>query len=74
MNLQVCVPLRGMPRGAHHSLTRVAVCLQLASTEEFIEGKFAGNLGEVLIRYARITLPWSRLILWFVSRDGGQLQ
>jgi small nuclear ribonucleoprotein F len=24
--------------------------LQLASTEEFIDGKFAGNLGEVLIR------------------------
>jgi len=26
--------------------------LQLASTEEFIDGKFAGNLGEVLIRCA----------------------
>ena len=26
--------------------------LQLASTEEFIDGKFAGNLGEVFIRYA----------------------
>jgi hypothetical protein len=25
--------------------------LQLASTEEWIEGKFAGNLGEVLIRW-----------------------
>jgi hypothetical protein len=25
--------------------------LQLASTEEFIDGKFAGNLGEVFIRY-----------------------
>ena len=25
---------------------------QLASTEEFIDGKFAGNLGEVFIRYA----------------------
>mmetsp|Transcript_10803 Transcript_10803/g.43550 ORF Transcript_10803/g.43550 Transcript_10803/m.43550 type:complete len:87 (-) Transcript_10803:1226-1486(-) len=24
--------------------------LQLASTEEYIDGKFAGNLGEVLIR------------------------
>jgi small nuclear ribonucleoprotein F len=24
--------------------------LQLASTEEFIDGAFAGNLGEVLIR------------------------
>ena len=24
----------------------------LASTEEFIDGKFAGNLGEVFIRYA----------------------
>jgi hypothetical protein len=24
--------------------------LQLASTEEWIDGKFAGNLGEVLIR------------------------
>ena len=26
--------------------------LQLASTEEYIDGKFAGNLGEVLIRFA----------------------
>ena len=26
--------------------------LQLANTEEFIEGQFTGNLGEVLIRYA----------------------
>lgn len=25
--------------------------LQLANTEEFIEGQFTGNLGEVLIRY-----------------------
>lgn len=25
---------------------------QLANTEEFIEGQFTGNLGEVLIRYA----------------------
>jgi small nuclear ribonucleoprotein F len=24
--------------------------LQLASTEEYIDGQFAGNLGEVLIR------------------------
>jgi small nuclear ribonucleoprotein F len=24
--------------------------LQLASTEEYVDGKFAGNLGEVLIR------------------------
>mmetsp|Transcript_3759 Transcript_3759/g.9526 ORF Transcript_3759/g.9526 Transcript_3759/m.9526 type:complete len:88 (-) Transcript_3759:673-936(-) len=25
--------------------------LQLASTEEFVDGQFTGNLGEVLIRY-----------------------
>ncbi len=25
--------------------------LQLASTEEYIDGQFTGNLGEVLIRY-----------------------
>lgn len=25
--------------------------LQLANTEEYIEGQFTGNLGEVLIRY-----------------------
>lgn len=25
--------------------------LQLASTEEFVDGAFTGNLGEVLIRY-----------------------
>jgi small nuclear ribonucleoprotein F len=25
-------------------------CLKLASTEEYIDGAFAGNLGEVLIR------------------------
>ena len=30
----------------------VLVCgLQLASTEEFVDGAFTGNLGEVLIRY-----------------------
>lgn len=26
--------------------------MQLANTEEFIDGNFAGNLGEVVIRYA----------------------
>lgn len=26
--------------------------LQLANTEEYIDGSFTGNLGEVLIRYA----------------------
>ena len=25
--------------------------MQLASTEEYIDGQFTGNLGEVLIRY-----------------------
>jgi small nuclear ribonucleoprotein F len=29
---------------------RVVVHVQLANTEEFIDGSFAGNLGEVLIR------------------------
>ena len=30
--------------------------LQLANTEEFIDGKFAGNLGEVFIRYASVSV------------------
>ena len=30
--------------------------LQLASTEEYIDGQMTGNLGEVLIRYARALL------------------
>ncbi|KAK6916323.1 hypothetical protein RJ641_019184 [Dillenia turbinata] len=30
-------------------------CLQLANIEEYIEGQFTGNLGEILIRY----LPWT---------------
>ena len=29
-----------------------SLSLQLASTEEYIDGKFTGNLGEVLIRQA----------------------
>ena len=31
--------------------------LQLASTEEYIDGKFAGNLGEVLIGFAHARRP-----------------
>lgn len=31
--------------------------LQLASTEEYIDGKFAGNLGEVLIRFVHALRP-----------------
>ena len=40
--------------------------LQLANTEEFIEGQFTGNLGEVLIRYAccdGCVASWSSLVL-----------
>jgi hypothetical protein len=40
--------------------------LQLANTEEYIDGQFTGNLGEVLIRCVRV----SRLppCLWGVRR------
>lgn len=34
--------------------------LQLANTEEFIEGQFTGNLGEVLIRY--VPFSFARLV------------
>lgn len=36
--------------------------LQLASTEEFIDGKSVGNLGEVLIRYAPFTFCLKRAL------------
>lgn len=32
--------------------------LQLANTEEFIEGQSTGNLGEVLIRCGLCPVPW----------------
>ncbi len=35
--------------------------LQLASTEEYIDGQFTGNLGEVLIRCVCRPLPASVL-------------
>jgi hypothetical protein len=28
----------------------LAYCVQLANTEEYIDGQFSGNLGEILIR------------------------
>ena len=37
--------------------------VQLASTEEFIDGQMTGNLGEVLIRYACQTSVFVRLSL-----------
>ena len=55
MNLQVgsCAPCARL--AAAHSvlqqLTCCDTCAQLASTEEYIDGQFTGNLGEVLIRY-----------------------
>lgn len=41
--------------------------VQLASTEEFIDGQFTGNLGEILIRYAYNYLCFAiaRLLLGF---------
>lgn len=36
-----------------------AVPVQLASTEEYIDGQFTGNLGEVLIRYCKRNLSCS---------------
>ncbi len=37
--------------------------LQLANTEEFIEGQFTGNLGEVLIRQVSCLLKSSQLCM-----------
>jgi len=31
-------------------ITASLYCLQLANTEEYIDGQFSGNLGEILIR------------------------
>ena len=33
----------------------ISVCIQIANTEEYIDGQLAGNLGEVLIRYGLIS-------------------
>ena len=61
MNLQVIYLLVSCKLGADRftSCCRLTVVLtsadgfvQLASTEEYIDGQFTGNLGEVLIRYA----------------------
>ena len=50
---QVLVKLKwGMEYKGFLVSTDAYMNLQLASTEEFIDGKFAGNLGEVFIRYA----------------------
>jgi hypothetical protein len=35
---------------AAKSITYVNYYLQLANTEEYIDGQFTGNLGEILIR------------------------
>ncbi len=49
---QVLVKLKwGMEYKGFLVSTDAYMNLQLASTEEFIDGKFAGNLGEVFIRY-----------------------
>jgi small nuclear ribonucleoprotein F len=48
---QVLVKLKwGMEYKGFLVSTDAYMNLQLASTEEYIDGKFAGNLGEVLIR------------------------
>ena len=50
---QVLVKLKwGMEYKGFLVSTDAYMNLQLASTEEFIDGKFAGNLGEDFIRYA----------------------
>ena len=48
MNLQVCITL--LFRIVYEINFRPFMHNQLANTEEFIDGAFAGNLGEVLIR------------------------
>lgn len=42
--------------------------IQLAGTEEFIDGKSTGSLGQVLIRFVAV-FPLS-LFFWGVLRDG----
>ena len=37
--------------------------MQLANTEEFIDGQLAGNLGEVLIRYVSSEHLWQIIII-----------
>ena len=55
---QVLVKLKwGMEYKGFLVSTDAYMNLQLASTEEFIDGKFAGNLGEVLIRFAHARRP-----------------
>lgn len=49
MNLQVCISFI-YPCAIWWLIDCCFVWLQLASTEEYIEGEYAGNLGEVLIR------------------------
>ena len=39
--------------------------LQLVNTEEFIDSKFQGNLGEVLIRYSRYDIGFGFLLSSF---------
>ena len=58
---QVMVKLKwGMEYKGFLVSTDAYMNLQLASTEEYIDGKFAGNLGEVLIRY----------VVWVFGRQG----
>ncbi len=52
--------------------------MQLASTEEYIDGQFTGNLGEVLIRYFSVLSPSIKLrtahldyICWEVVCESG---
>ena len=54
---QVLVKLKwGMEYKGFLVSTDAYMNLQLASTEEFIDGKFAGNLGEVFIRYDSVSV------------------
>lgn len=47
MNLQVCVRACALV----HRCKCVCISMQLANTEEYIEGQLTGQLGDVLIRY-----------------------
>ena len=54
MNLQVgrmSLSQESVQRFALSTACDIVVLVQLASTEEYIDGQFTGNLGEVLIRY-----------------------
>jgi hypothetical protein len=42
--------MRRLPQGTRSLPDRSPLPAQLASTEEWVDGQFAGNLGEVLIR------------------------